>query len=508
MQTPPDSDLEVVLCDATDEDAEDAFGTSEPKGRLHESSKAAVILHGSANNRNKHKEKRQHRAQKSEQQHILSPQDSVKYAVTLTTHRPSSTATRLRAELLDMMVRTHRTEIWFTLVPARIGHNDAVDSAVKAIIKADHLAAGRTNVSEDSCLSSYGRAITSLRDGMAKSTSDDDMLCTVALLVTFERSFSWTSAPLRSHLHGIVAIFMAHAKTPNKKPPSEMQRAIMYSFTAAVGFIAPCIMETPSPLEFPRYLDAEPVLFGKDKISSSAQSIASLRKISFQLFIRLPRLVMLVRKLQTSFEQDDVKTALRLASELQQLHDSDAENEILHHVTVQKAEPRPGEEVMSYVMLFHTVPEFEAANHYWSTRLFLLRLSWRLNALFPTKYQDHGLKMKADLEAEISRIAANVLMAYPWALTRGEIAYSSAVLCLVGIWGCLDDFDVLASRDITPAKARALLRFAGQGIMNIKPGPNALLEAGQRLQAAAEPFAGGRSSGTLAFTFKKAPPGE
>ena len=509
METPPDSDPEARQEDADDDVKTLSDTASERKYRRHlESSTQAVGL----TTKDKQAARRQKRATKH--RNPLTPESGTD--VSLVLHKPSSATNRLRMELIDMMVRTHRSEIWYDLVPARIGHSDAIDSAAKALIKASDFSQKRSDVTEESCLSSYTRAITSVRDGMMKSASGDDLLCAVALLVNFERLFSgWTSAPMRSHMHGIMAIFMAQVKAPHK-PPSELTRTLVYTFWA-VGFIGPCVMGIASPLEVPRYLDLEPVPFAKDKMACPWNAVAKLRKLSNQHFIRLPRLIMLVKGVQSGKQPQDVESALVLAKELLKMNDETAETEMLHHVAVQKAEGAyvtlhqlegaAGVETMPYLMSFTTMGEFEAAMHYWSTQIILLRLCWRMSRLFPTKYEAHHLCSKSKLESAISRMAANVLMAAPWGLDKGETGRSCEVLDLVAVWGALHDFDVFAARNLAPAKARSMLLYAGKIVMGIS-GASGASECAERLSAAAELFVGGQSSGILAFTFKRSGPSD
>lgn len=495
MQTPPDSDWEVRREDA-DDDSDEWVRAGRKQRRHLESSKHVAA----AAWKDKQIVRRQRRNFRQQQQPPLTPDSGSD--VGLLVYKPTSSTTRLRMELVDMMVRTHRSEIWYDLVPARIGHSDAIDSAAKALVKASDFAQKRTNVTEESCLSSYNRALAAVRDGMIKSSSGDDLLCAVALLVNFERLFSgWTSAPMRSHMHGIMAIFMAQAKGSQQKPPSELTRTLVYVFWA-VGFIGPCVMGIPSPLEIPRYLDMEPVLFATDRMSCPSHVVSRLRKLGNQHFIRLPRLITLMKGVQVEQKLMDVEPALSLAKDLLDLQDEDAETEMLHHVTVQKTEETEGVETMTYLMKFNTMPEFEAAMHYWSTRMFLFRLCWRMSRLFASKYQARDMWSKEKLESQISRMGANVLMAAPWGLGKGETGRSCCVLDLVAVWGALNDFDVFAARNMTPAKARSLLLYAGKQVMSLS-GPTADAECGERLSAAAELFVGGQSKGILAFTFSK-----
>lgn len=504
MQTPPDIDDSGARREDAEPDDDDNVEVLSDRafGRNHRRHLESSTYAARTTTQDKQTARRQKRAANKQHPPVLTPESGPDVALVL--HKPSSATTRLRVELVDMMVRTHRSEIWYDLLPARIGHSDAIDSAAKALIKASDLASRRTNVTEESCLSSYNRAITSVRDGMIKSSSGDDLLCAVALLVNFERLFSgWTSAPMRSHMHGIMAIFMAQSKGPHK-PPSELTRTLVYTFWA-VGFIGPCVMGTASPLEVPRYLDLEPVPFAKDKMSCPWNAVAKLRKLGNQQFIRLPRLIMLFKGVQSGKQPQDLESAVLLAKELLEMHDDAAETEMLHHVMVQKAEEDPKVETMPYLMKFTTMGEFEAAMHYWSTQIILLRLCWRMSRLFSAKYESHGLWSKSRLETQISRMSANVLMAAPWGLNKGETGRSCEVLDLVAVWGALNDFDVFAARKLAPAKARSLLLYAGQIVMGIS-GESAAAECADRLSAAAELFIGGQSSGILAFTFKKSGP--
>ncbi|EME38097.1 hypothetical protein DOTSEDRAFT_39632 [Dothistroma septosporum NZE10] len=423
----------------------------------------------------------------------------------LVLHKPTSTTNRLRSELVFMLERTQRTETWFELVPSRLGHSQSIDAAALAIIKAAEHAKLNTNVTQESCLGSYSKAIITLNDDMGRSASTDDMLITVGLLVTFERMFAWTSVPLRSHMHGIVALLMNSIKVTNRAP-SEMIRAVQYTFWP-VAFIGPCVMGTPSMFEHPRFLDAEPVLMSQGKLSTPAKTVARARKLSNQLFIRLPRLIMMVKALQTKYSPLEVDTAVDLAKELFENEDIDAENELLHHVQIQKTESELGRDAFPYSMKFHTLGEYEALMHHWSTRMILSRLCWKMSALFPTKYQAEDLPVKKTLETTMSRMAANVLMACHWGLSKGEAGESCLIIDLVSVWGALNDFDLFASRKLDPAKARSLLKQIAHKIMRTA-GPNALDECADRLQAASELFSGGKSEGILQFTFSRPPPGQ
>lgn len=170
------------------------------------------------------------------------------------------------------------------------------------------------------------------------------------------------------------------------------------------------------------------------------------------------------------------------------------------------AEPSIGE-ITPYAMIFATIAELEAGAHYWSTHILLYRICWRLLGLFPAMYKAQDLWTKSKLESHISRMSSNVLMASNWGVHKGEAGESCLVMCLVAVWGVLNDFDVFASRDLSPVKARMLLKACGEIIMQ----PQSLdkwAEVGARLETASDMFAGGTVKGVLEFTFKKTEPGD
>ncbi|KAF2159937.1 hypothetical protein M409DRAFT_29547 [Zasmidium cellare ATCC 36951] len=484
MQTPPDSEPDANYHDPVEDEA-----NSENAAIYPGAGGAVQTVSGRAN-----KTKASVSRRRNVQRNLRTP-ESFKDEP-LVVHNPSSAASRLRLEFTSMMERTHRIGTWMNLLPSRIGHSEAIDAAAKAIVKAVEHANLNTAITQESCLGSYSKAITTLRDDMERQVSSDDLLLTVALLVTFERVFAYSSVPLRSHMHGVVAIMMGQGKS--RKPPSEIARALQYQFWA-VAFIGPCVMGVPSPFETPRWLQAEPVLLAEDDMRAPWKVVHRLRKMSNQLFIRLPRLILLVKSVSTEANPDRVTEAITLAKDLLEVEDIDAESEILHHVQIQKTDDSDS---TSYTMNFSTVPEYEAAAHYWSTHIMLYRLCWRLLGLFPTKTSELKLRPKPLLHAATSRMSANILMAARWGLNKGEVGESCIIMGLVAIWGALNDYDVFASRGITPTRIRMLLKQFGEKVM--KPtGDNKLEESGQRLEAAAELFAGGQSSGVLAFTFSR-----
>lgn len=331
MQTPPDSDQETWIYEVLDDD-DDADENSDPEAvarsaRHPSSAKSKALLTTATSNQGRALAHKQRRAQRN----LHTPPGSQN--ASLLTYKPTTASTRLRTELVTMLHRTQRNGTWFDLLPARIGHNESVDCAAKAIVKAAELADRKTPITQDSCLGSYARAITSLQAGMAASVSGDDMLLTVSLLVTFERIFAYTSVPLKSHMAGVVALLMSQMKNPNSKPPSELTRAVVYTFWP-VAFIGPCVEGSASPFEASRWLQAEPVVMTRDKLRTPSQVVARLRKLSMELFIRLPRLIKMVKSILADPQPEEIDSAIALAKKLLTIEDMEAENKLLHNVTV------------------------------------------------------------------------------------------------------------------------------------------------------------------------------
>jgi hypothetical protein len=348
MQTPPDSDQENWTCygpfDDDDDDGDGGAGDEfDPdavarRARQHYSLnagkpvKSAALLTTAIIATSNHGRALVHK-QRRAQRILPTPPIRENDNGSLSTYKPTTASTRLRTELVTMLHRTQRNGTWFDLLPARIGHSESVDCAAKAIVKAAELAECKTPITQDSCLGSYARAISSLQAGMLSSVSGDDMLLTVSLLVTFERIFAYTSVPLKSHMAGVVALLMAQMKTTNSKPPSELTRAVMYTFWP-VAFIGPCVEGVASPFEAPRWLKAEPVVMTRDKLRTPWEVVAKLRKSGMELFIRLPRLIKMVKSILADPNPEDIDAAIALAKELLTMEDVEAESALLHHVTV------------------------------------------------------------------------------------------------------------------------------------------------------------------------------
>lgn len=357
LQTPPDSDQEAwiyeIVSSDDDHENDDIITTTvtdentDPEAVVVRSGPAAYKSATATTNSHQsralaHKQRRRPHQRNNHNnitqalQHNHTHQDGS--SSVLSTYKPTTASTRLRTEVITMLHRTQRNGTWFDLLPARIGHNESVDCAAKAIVKAAELAERKTPITQDSCLGSYARAITSLQAGMAASVSGDDMLLTVSLLVTFERIFAYTSVPLKSHMAGVVALLMAQMKMPNNKLPSELTRAVVYTFWP-VAFIGPCVEGVASPFEAPRWLQAEPVVMTRDKLRTPMQVVARLRKLSMELFIRLPRLIKMVKAILSDPKPEEIDSAIALAKELLKIEDVEAENALLHNVTVSRHHP-------------------------------------------------------------------------------------------------------------------------------------------------------------------------
>lgn len=335
MQTPPDSDQETwiyeIIDDDDDEDPSSTDENTDPGAVVRSAGRHASSTAKSTTATSNHGRALAHKQRRA--QRTLPGNGNHQDVSILSTYKPTTASTRLRTEVITMLHRTQRNGTWFDLLPARIGHNESVDCAAKAIVKAAELAERKTPITQDSCLGSYARAITSLQAGMATSVSGDDMLLTVSLLVTFERIFAYTSVPLKSHMAGVVALLMAQMKMPNSKLPSELTRAVVYTFWP-VAFIGPCVEGTASPFETQRWLQAEPVVMTRDKLRTPSQVVARLRKLSMELFIRLPRLIKMVKSILADPNPEEIDSAIALAKELLKIEDVEAESALLHNVTV------------------------------------------------------------------------------------------------------------------------------------------------------------------------------
>ena len=224
----------------------------------------------------------------------------------------------------------------------------------------------------------------------------------------------------------------------------------------------------------------------------SCSSVLKLRKIANQLFIRLPRLIVLVRRLRDKTKPCLAENTIAMADKLHQLEDEQAESELLHTVTVIKTRLFAHRDIIPVSLTFKSFSDFQAAAYYWTTSILLFRLCCSLQLMFPNK----ACFDMPSLTAAKSRMAADIIMSWEYAFSLGfpgcnQGGYGSlAFLMMMATWGTLRDETIF--RDLPVSTTRAWTVQRVQEVLQ-KFGSSTETD----LDETAELFAGGPVTGML-----------
>ena len=409
-------------------------------------------------------------------------------------HMPLSPEETLISGVIRGLQMGRLSDAWPGLIPSRIGYHSTVDYAAKAIIRAhDSALQGRSSMISSS-LRHYGEAMAGLRGSIARGDASEETLLAAALLVLFERD-PWSPARvqlhehLNGHLRGLSALLAATPPPTNGREVSEITRGVLYGHWV-MTFLRPCALGIASPFDTPRWRSLEPA-----SLARLPHALARVRKLSNVLFLRLPRLITLVRTARIhSVAVPETIAARALTDELLQQQDEAAENEFVLSLKIKKAHPLIAP-LVPFSFSFGTIPRLEAGVYYWETQLMLLRLDWKLRNLHVS---GETLPLPAEKQTPISRLCNNLLMCCEFGLTLGIVGRFAMTIALSAVWGSLQEFpDVLEPR-LTAEKARWLLsRILGQPAIGWKP-PN---EAD--MDDIAGLLAGGPRQGWLCHLFQR-----
>lgn len=212
---------------------------------------------------------------------------------------------------------------------------------------------------------------------------------------------------------------------------------MIYDETAG-AYIFAIVQGMPSPFDSPYWVDIDPIMR-----QTPTKAVFNLRKIAFRLSIRLPRLILMVRRLREGLtDLRAISDATELATELCAAKDTKSENELLHGVVVTSPGRWKNANIIQTGLKFGSFAEFEAGIYYWQETIFLNRLCARLHNLFPRQ-------MNFDIDAinaENCRFARNLLMSWETAFEensfgtkRGAAGATICSIAMIAIWGVLSD---------------------------------------------------------------------
>ena len=180
-----------------------------------------------------------------------------------------------------------------------------------------------------------------------------------------------------------------------------------------------------SPYECPRWLDCD------TRLSGVSDDVAKLSKLYTHSFIRQPRLIALVRKLRQGCDDEKIKyQAMQVAMLCAQLQDCEAENRLLHRLSVQQTK-NPSTAAITGMSFHFRHQCCWAEICYWATRIITNRLCLKLldlNAVPPNTFD------REQLLAENVRMAKNLIMSWEFGSTASGLSMSSLRLGLIALW--------------------------------------------------------------------------
>lgn len=366
---------------------------------------------------------------------------------TLLTHTPQSTETVTIIRALDMLRYMKVEKQWFRHLPARTGHSRALDFSIKAIVAACAYARHEPTLTPQVCYQVFALALHAVQTNFKKSTAElsDNMLAATALLAHFEGVTNKNGIPTRLHVQGLAAILKARSAT---HPITHFAMEIV-DFHVCDAAIMACIQGTFSPFEkVPR------AYFVGDRTDSSDSDQKLLKGLGSELFVRIPRLVTIVRSLQSESSplqyNLQMDCALKLSRSLLSLQDPEAESRLLQTVKIHSSDDADATLPFLQYFQFASTEDFEALAYYWQNRLCLLRLERRLQDFStpvinlpiddgtisgPESFAQRS-EYAFSLDAEIARLAHNILMCTRFAGTlpvrKHARLFAHAILM---VWG-------------------------------------------------------------------------
>jgi hypothetical protein len=373
---------------------------------------------------------------------LLRQEDLVRWSNgnTLLYHTPLSTETVVIIRSLDIIRLQKVEKEWFRHLPARIGNSHALDLSCKAMVAACAYARGEPKLAIDDCYRAVALAVNAVRLNFKQSPGghfDDDMLACTALLAHLEGVIKKHAIPTRLHIQGLAAILAAR---PPTYPVTQLARQI-FDFHICDAAIMACIQGTASPFEtIPR------AYYENDRRGCSDSDRAELKALGSELFIRIPRLVRLVRSIRSE-NQPLIDDAFTLLKPLLSLQDPQAEARLLEKtVTVRSSSHIDSKSTLLRESLqFACIDDFEALMYYWQNRLSLLRLEQRLHSLSAASSSVQAtfhsrLSSNTPRTKEIFRLAKNILMSVEYFATLPLRKHQRlSAHAMVAVWGAHTD---------------------------------------------------------------------
>lgn len=340
---------------------------------------------------------------------------------------------------------------WYHILPAHMTQSSLVNLCMRALVFSSEWARGVPGSSLLQCYHALTAALYGVRHTMSTPHKmlSDETLVAIAALSPLEGVLGSHALVMPPHLEGVVAIVTSR---PPGTEVSDVTRNILDYCFGDIAVMA-CMRGCPNPLE---QLERS---YYELSNPSNASAAARLKALACEQTLKMPRLLALVRSLRQR-KGDTAAPAIVLANELMNLQDVTAENELLHKVHIRSTREAKDSAISKFSFRFDSVVEYEATIRYWSTRLFLFRIIWRLASLEESSPSLlDNLQPRFDLEAEIRRLASNVLMSSEEARTfkmRGRRRLFA--LSMISLWGTFDEVPGCLPKGVDRLQARSWLR--------------------------------------------------
>ncbi|KAK0894431.1 hypothetical protein LTR02_012313 [Friedmanniomyces endolithicus] len=352
-------------------------------------------------------------------------------------HNPTSPESQLSIELIDTVHFSRAADAWYRELPVRVGYDSVMDKTCRALVLAAKNIRGTPGVTTEMCYRALGVALSAIRTAVSRTNgpASDSLMVASAILVGVDIMMSSRMAPHALHLEGVATVVKHNAHT---SALSHMGRQIADWMYSELVLLA-CVRGVACGLEdvaLRHYLSVDHAI---------DQSKMRLQACGNRLFVGLPRLAMLLRSIRekgdASAAVGEILSSLSLATELLQLYDSNAENDLLHKVHVRKTQRPEDTAVSKYSFFFDSVELCDDAAVYWQGRLWLLRLWLRIRVIAGARSDRDMEPTVVQMKEEARRLMTNICMCCEFAMPLGPCkrrrVFAHGVITL---WGALHDF--------------------------------------------------------------------
>ncbi|KAK4496051.1 hypothetical protein PRZ48_013320 [Zasmidium cellare] len=315
-----------------------------------------------------------------------------------------------------------------SFVPSRLGYSDGklalLDCGTDALIslmKSPRTAAGVV-IPSRAATKGYIQALAMLRSCVSLgNVGMDECIGAIGLLGMFDtlvRDRLRATVDCFKHWRGVSAII---CQDPLKSSNNVFAQAPAAPFGGGIlSFIIPCFQGRASPFDGAAGWSEMPPLS-----AMGSREAVRLNRVSYRLFVRLPRLVCLVRQwkdgeLSDLDNEDEMK---QLANELTASEDRDAEFRLLDRTLACPTQDPATSRITPESIRMTSAREAATALCYWQTRIIALKLMDTVE-MGSTPYR----------HTEETRIAMNILKACEYTESCGYCATASVAIALVTVW--------------------------------------------------------------------------